>query len=312
MCDESVSVIIPAYRAAHTIGRAVDSVLGQTYPAAEILVVDDGSPDDLAGALRPYGARVTLLRQEQGGAASARNLGLDAAQGQLIAFLDADDYWEPEKLERQLAVLQAHPEVGLVAGQFFEQVPGGPRVLGSRPLEVGGYDRVLRAARGDAFALGTRIWTGMVLVRRSVLGRERFVPGLEPAEDRDLWIRLVSACPVYVLAQPLATAVLNPGSLSRSSIDRDCGNMLRVIRRHAALLGARGLRRWEADTYRRWAGNHLAQGRPREAAGFAWKRLRLEPWTPGAWWVFAKAVTGCWAKAPAGPVGRRDTASTCD
>ncbi len=293
MGNGSVSVIVPAYRAAQTIGRAVESILAQTRPADEILVVDDGSPDDLAGALRPYRSRVTWLRQGQGGAASARNLGLDTAQGQLIAFLDADDYWEPERLERQLAVLHAHPEVGLVAGRFFEQVPGGPRVLEPQPLGVGGYDRVLRVTGAEAFALGTRIWTGTVLVRRAVLGRERFVPGLEPAEDRDLWVRLVNAYPVYLLAQPLATAVLNPGSLSRSNIDRDCGNMLRVVHRHRALLGERGLRRWAADTYRRWAGNHLAQGRPREAAGLAWKRLRLEPWSASAWWVLAKAIARC-------------------
>jgi glycosyltransferase involved in cell wall biosynthesis len=291
--SNELSVIIPAYRAAHTIGRAVDSVLGQTQPPGEVLVVDDGSPDDLVGALRPYGSQVTLLRQPQGGAASARNLGLERARGQLIAFLDADDHWEPDKVERQLAVLQRHPEVGLVAGQFFEEVPGHPRILGARPLGPESYDRVLRAVGEDAFTLGTRIWTGTVLVRREVVGKERFVPGLEPAEDRDLWVRLVTACPVYLMAQPLATAVLNPGSLSRSSIDRDCRNMLRVIRRHAGLLGARGLRRWEADTYRRWAGNHLAQGRPQEAAGLAWKRLRLEPWSPAAWWVLAKAAVRC-------------------
>ena len=292
MCNK-LSVIIPAYRAAHTIGRAVDSVLAQTQPPGEILVVDDGSPDDLAGTLRPYGSQVTLLRQGQGGAASARNLGLEQARGHLIAFLDADDYWEPDKVERQSAVLQRHPEVGLVAGQFFEEVPGHPRVLGARPLGPESYDRVLRAGGEDAFTLGTRIWTGTVLVRREVMGKERFVPGLEPAEDRDLWVRLVSSSPVYLMAQPLATAVLNPGSLSRSSIDRDCGNMLQVIRRHAALLGPRGLRRWEADLYRRWAGNHLAQGRPREAAGLAWKRLQLEPFAPAAWWIFAKAVASC-------------------
>ncbi len=298
---KDLSVIIPAYRAAQTIGRAVDSVLAQTHAPAEILVVDDGSPDDLAGALQCYGTRVTLLRQAQGGAASARNRGLDRAQGQLLAFLDADDYWEADKLERQLAVLQRHPEVGLVAGRFFEQVPGGPRVLGSRSLAAENYDRVLRMAGEDAFALGTRIWTGTVLVRREVLGTERFVPGLEPAEDRDLWVRLVNSCPVYLMAQPLATAVLNPGSLSRSSIDRDCGNMLRVIRRHAALLGARGLRHWEADTYRRWAGNHLAQGRPRQATALAWKRLQLEPLTPGAWWVLAKTLICSWRGSPADP-----------
>src|SRR5437868_7863345 len=100
----SVSVVIPAYKAARTINRAVESVLGQTRRPAEVLVVDDGSPDgaDLAAALGRYGDRVALFRKPNGGAASARNHGIDRAGGSVIGFLDADDYWEPDKLERQL------------------------------------------------------------------------------------------------------------------------------------------------------------------------------------------------------------------
>src|SRR5262245_13313488 len=115
----SVSVVIPAYRASGTIGRAVVSLLHQTRTPDEILVVDDGSPDDLAAALAPYCDRVTLVRKENGGAASARNLGIDRSRGDLIAFLDADDYWEPTKLERQLSIFRRHPEVGLVASRFY-------------------------------------------------------------------------------------------------------------------------------------------------------------------------------------------------
>src|SRR5262245_16757980 len=120
----NVTVIIPAYRAAKTIARAVDSALGQTCPPKEILVIDDGSPDDLPSALRGYRDRVTLIRQANGGAASARNRGIEHATGEFIAFLDADDYWEPAKLQAQLDILKAHPEVGLVAGLYYEELPG--------------------------------------------------------------------------------------------------------------------------------------------------------------------------------------------
>src|SRR5207253_2812039 len=106
-----VSTVIPAYRASRTIGRAVDSLLSQTRPPDEIVIVDDGSPDDLAAAVKPYGDRVQLLRKVNGGAASARNLGIESARGDLIGFLDADDYWEPSKLERQLDILQRHPNI---------------------------------------------------------------------------------------------------------------------------------------------------------------------------------------------------------
>ena len=130
----------------------------------------------------------------------------------------------------------------------------------------------------------------MVLVRRSTLGEHRFVSGLEPAEDRDLWVRLVVSGPVFFYSEPLATWVLEPGSLSRSSLDVDCGNMLRVVRRHANLLGPRGLRCWEADTFRRWAGNHLAQGRPRAAIRYALARLRLQPLSGEAWRTLLKSA----------------------
>lgn len=103
-----ISVVIPAYNRADTISAAVRSALEQTRPADEILVVDDGSRDDIAGALAPFGNRVTLIRHIRNqGAAAARNTGIRVAQGNYIAFLDSDDYWVPEKLGRQIAFMQA-------------------------------------------------------------------------------------------------------------------------------------------------------------------------------------------------------------
>jgi len=247
-----VSVVIPAYKAAGTIGRAVDSVLAQTHPAHEVLIVDDGSPDEVGTALLPYGDRVTLLRKPNGGAASARNLGIEHATGDLIAFLDADDYWEPHKLERHVAVHERHPEVGLTCGRSFSEPPGGERRESPRLRDVF-HDQPVSLAGRAAFEFAMKVWTGTVVVRRSVLGNERFVSGLEPAEDRHLWMRLVLAAPVYYLSEPLATAVLEQGSLSRSNVARDCGNMLRVVQAYRDHLGWMGSRYWESHTLYRWA-----------------------------------------------------------
>jgi glycosyltransferase involved in cell wall biosynthesis len=216
----SVSVIIPAYNSARTIRRAVDSVLAQTRRPEEIVVVDDGSTDNVAAALAPYGEQIRLLRKVNGGAASARNLGIDNSRGEHVAFLDSDDYWEPTKLERQLEVFRRHSDLGLCAGRYYQQVPGEPRVA---PADEAGHllNRVLAVSARDAFALGMRVWTSTVLIRRQVLGQERFDPNLRTAEDRDLWIRLAQVRPVYIAAEPLATAVLEPNSLSRSEPDRD-------------------------------------------------------------------------------------------
>ena len=234
-----VSVIIPAYRAERTIRRAIDSVLAQTAPAAEVIVVDDGSPDGQAEVVAGYGDRVRLIRNANGGAAAARNAGIEAATGDFVAFLDADDYWEPTKLQRQLAVFDRNPELAMVAGRYFEERPGRPRTAPA-DTDPQWHDRVLACKGESAFRLATMVWTGTVMIRREALGQERFVSGLEPAEDRDLWVRLTARHPCCLVSEPLATAVLEGGSLSRSNVDRDCGNMLRVVERHRQLIGPVG------------------------------------------------------------------------
>ena len=97
------------------------------------------------------------------------------------------------------------------------------------------------------------MWTGTLIVRQEVLGDERFVSGLEPAEDRDMWIRLVLRGPAYLMSEPLATAVLEPGSISRSNVDRDCSKMIEVVQRHSGTLGLRGTMTWRSHTVYRWA-----------------------------------------------------------
>ena len=253
--SQGVSVVIPAYRSEGTICRAIDSVLAQTEPAAEIVVVDDGSPDGQASLVeRTYGHRVTLVRKPNGGAASARNVGIDRAKGDYVAFLDADDYWEPDKLSQQLGIFDKHREVVLVAGAFHEETPGLPRH--DRPRNSAArswYDRVLRLGGLRAFRLATMIFTTAVIVRRGALGDLRFDSGFESGEDRDLWVRIVSRHPAYLLSKPVATAVLVEGSLSRSSVEKDCSNMLRVVDRHRALLGPLGYAVWRSHTLYRWA-----------------------------------------------------------
>jgi glycosyltransferase involved in cell wall biosynthesis len=286
----TVSVIIPAFKASGTIARAIESLLAQTRRPDEIIVVDDGSPDDLVAAVAPYRDRVQLLCKPNGGAASARNLGIAQSRGEWIAFLDADDYWLPTKLDRQLQVLERHPEVGLVAGRFYHQEsPEGQRTL--CPGDWADlYDRVLKPIGERAFAVATQMWTSSLLVRRDVLGSHRFDEGLKTAEDVDLWARLVLTAPVYLLSEPLATYVLTPDSLSRSNVESDSRNMLAVVRRNAALLGPDGLRWWQAKIYRQWAAGHLGQNEALACLYPAWKRLRLEPLKVQAWWILLKAA----------------------
>ena len=291
MTSAPVTVVIPAYNAAKTIARALDSIQRQTAVPAEVLVVDDGSPDGeaLNAALEPYTGLATLLRKVNGGAASARNHGLDHATQPWIAFLDADDYWESEKIARQLEVVDNTPDVQIVGCRWYEEHPG--QLRSPSPHGTARYaGRTLRLRGADAFDLALVVWTGSLLVRREFLGRERFLSGLEPAEDRDLWVRLLSQGTAYVLPDLLATYVQEPGGISRSNIDRDCGNMLEVVRRHASLLGRAGARRQRATVERRWAGGYLARARFEKALPHAIRRWRLQPFSLEAWWIVLKCL----------------------
>ena len=286
MSRDTVSVIIPYYRARQTIGRAVESALGQTVPPHEILIVDDGCPEDAAEATKQFGSPVTLLQKPNGGTASARNLGIEHVQSEWIAFLDADDYWEPEKLERQLGFSDG---AGVVGSMWFTEAPGKPRSVAKIP-DAGFFGRTFRPVESEAFQVAMNLWTSALLVRRKTLGELRFVSGLEPAEDRDLWIRLVGSTAVHLVREPLATSGQWPDSLSNSDSDRDCVSMLKVVHRHAALLGTKGVREQEAVIYRRWAGSQLARGKPRSAIGPAARRLAIQPASPQAWWIICKSL----------------------
>jgi hypothetical protein len=168
--------------------------------------------------------------------------------------------------------------------------------FGSFPL-----DRVLKASGEQVFQVAMAVWTSAVVMRREALGHRRFETNLRTAEDRDLWMRLIASNPACVLSEPLATAVMEPRSLSRSGIDADFENMIGVVRRYGALLGPDGLRRWEGIFFRLWASNHLAAGRPRAALRPAWERLRRDPSSGEGWYIVLKS-----AALACPPLGGRD------
>jgi glycosyltransferase involved in cell wall biosynthesis len=115
-----VSVMIGVYNGAPYLGEAIDSVLAQTHEPVELIVVDDGSTDDSAAIAESYGARLRCIRQERGGMAAARNSAVEAASGEFFAFLDADDRFPPDKLERQLEIFEQDPELDVVYGHVTE------------------------------------------------------------------------------------------------------------------------------------------------------------------------------------------------
>jgi glycosyltransferase involved in cell wall biosynthesis len=113
MSSPLISCIVPVFNGERYVREALDSILAQTYRPLEIIVADDGSTDGTAAVVASYGDRLRHVRQAEAGPPATRNLGLGAARGEYVAFLDADDLWHPEKLARQMARFEARPELDL-------------------------------------------------------------------------------------------------------------------------------------------------------------------------------------------------------
>jgi len=250
----TVSVIIPAYNAAPYLSDAIDSVLSQTRPADEIIVVDDGSTDDTVTVARRYGDRILLLQQPNRGPAAARNLGLAHARGEYVAFLDADDVWTDRNLELQVRALTEHPEYVLAYGHVRRFVsPAAPEFLRATPC-----DRSWPQGDVSTALIHDTIWaTCAAVIRRSVLLRTGgFDEALRVGEDYDLWLRIAGQGPVGYVPYYVGAIRLHPDSATRSHPFRTTPPEVRVIRRHldrvpelCRRVGRRALRRRLAKCY---------------------------------------------------------------
>ncbi len=132
--DIRVSAVIPAYNASVCIGRAIESVLGQTLGVYEIIVVDDGSSDKTSEVVEQFGDKVILIRQENAGVSVARNTGIEAATGDWIAFLGADDEWLAEKNARQTEIIKRNPDLRWCAANYFRAIAGRKGTVGDQKL----------------------------------------------------------------------------------------------------------------------------------------------------------------------------------
>ena len=192
--DEKVSVIIPTFNRAGYIEAAIESILEQTHPVFEIIVVDDGSTDNTKEILKKYGSIVKYVFQENNGPASARNRGLRMAQGNYIAFLDSDDLWVPYKNTVQLRFFSEHPDIDLVFGHMAnfssEETSLEPEILN---IKVYNYfkekytnpDRAL-----DYLIIENIIPTPTVMFKSKCLTNSGFFnENLRCAEDYDYWLR---------------------------------------------------------------------------------------------------------------------------
>ncbi len=196
-----LSVIIPSYNRAALLGRALRSVFAQTRACDEIVVVDDGSQDGTASLLQELKAKAPValhvVRQENRGAAAARNAGIERAQGELIAFLDADDWWQPQKLALQVAAMERQ-ETYLVSHTREIWYRAGKRVNQKRKHDPPGGDIFERSLRMCVVGMST------VVARRALFTRYGgFDTTLPCCEDYDLWLRVAWHEPFLLVPQAL-------------------------------------------------------------------------------------------------------------
>lgn len=210
--DLSFSVILPAYNRAHSIGAALASVLAQTHPADEIIVVDDGSTDDLKAALAPYRAHIRLIRQANAGVAAARNAGAAAARGRWLTFQDSDDLWTPDHLATVVRDLTHAPgdivahlgDVTYTSDTYAEQLFD----IKNRTFPQDSAERI-----EDPLPL---VISGMTLqgaaVRRNVFTRlEGFDAGMRMLSDTAFFCQLALEGPFAVTGKSLAEIRRLPG-----------------------------------------------------------------------------------------------------
>jgi glycosyltransferase involved in cell wall biosynthesis len=203
-----VSAVIPCYRCAATIGRAVSSVAAQTRRPAEVILVDDGSGDGTLEALRALAAAhpgwVKVLAQPRNsGAADARNAGWAAATQPYLAFLDADDAWHPRKMELQYGYLKEHPEVALCAHRH--EILGASEVP-NRPVGEVAAERI---SKGSLLLSNNFFAPSMMMLRREL--PQRFLSGRRHVDDHLLWLQIVCAGHAFVrLSAKLAYTYKQP------------------------------------------------------------------------------------------------------
>ena len=212
--EPSISVVIPAYNASRYIRAAIESVLAQTCPPAEIIVIDDGSSDNTAQIVTSLGARVRYVHQENAGASAARNHGTKLAAGQYVAFLDADDAWEQSKLAKQVALLRSDPTCRVVHTDACLVDEDGNTVKGSA-------NRRRQSRNGKVFeeffeADMAVILTSTVLVARECFDTAGFFDETGVVvDDHDFFLRLAWHFPIHYIDEPLVRYRVLPVSLSR-------------------------------------------------------------------------------------------------
>jgi glycosyltransferase involved in cell wall biosynthesis len=217
MLDVRFSVVVPLYNKAPHIVRTLQSVLGQCFPALEILVVNDGSTDEGPELVMELDdARIKMIHQTNGGVACARNTGIDHAQCNWIAFLDADDWLHPDYLQALAKLIVAHPQCDMVGTQYKSISYDQTAYIQPWPVDASNARAEIIHDLPSRWMRGTSFFTSSVAVRTSRLRSMQpcFPPGETFGEDLDLWFRLAETTAIALNPTPLVARIWVADSLS--------------------------------------------------------------------------------------------------
>ena len=210
-----ISIIIPLYNKSAYIAHALDSVLTQTYQDYEIIVINDGSTDGSENIVKSYlkenPEKITLINQENQGVSVARNTGIKHAQGELIAFLDADDEWQPEYLETIISLREKYPAAGIYATAYYQmdETSGKKNLIQHKITNKPSL--TLFSSYFRAISLGPHpIMTSGIVIPKQILDKfGGFESGMPLGEDLLLWAKIALYYPVAYCEEPLATCWIN-------------------------------------------------------------------------------------------------------
>lgn len=210
MSKLKISAVIPAYNSGEYIAEAINSILSQTHPVDEIIVIDDGSTDNTEAVIRGLHADIVYFRQVNQGPSAARNQGIKLAQGDWIAFLDADDQWVPDKIARQLANLERYPELRLLTADMREIDKQGVLLTDSALAKHKLLDEFQQLAgaplpnAATALLRKNFIPPSTVLVwREALLDAGLFNENIRFGEDLELWVKIAAKYPINCLPEIL-------------------------------------------------------------------------------------------------------------
>ena len=199
------SIIIPLYNKEAYIDKAVKSVLIQTYIGFELIIIDDGSTDNSLLEVQKFDdQRIRIIIQQNQGVSTARNNGVKAAKYDYVAFLDADDWWEPTYLEEMKTLLEEFPKTGIFGSGYYI-IKNGHKHIAPIGVEKDFKKGFINYCQVYSNALCMPLWTGATVVRKSVFIAEKgFKPRLKFGEDFDLWLRVSLKYQVVLLNKPLS------------------------------------------------------------------------------------------------------------